>query len=69
MLVRVFFAFLPVNYVRPGGVWWYRNLTLGESREFIDSIKSVATAIRVTSRFELLDPNNIQPPTDASIVK
>lgn len=69
MLVRVFYALLPVNYERPGGVWWYRNLTLSESSEFIDSIKSVATAIRVTSRFEVLDPDNIRPPFDASIIK
>lgn len=69
MLIQVFYAFLPTNYDRPGGVWWYKTLTSREANEFIESIRSCATAIRISTRFVVQDPDNIQPPADATIIK
>lgn len=69
MLTRVFYALMPLDHKRPGGVWWYRDLTFRESREFIDAIKNVATAIRVTHQFIPQDPMNINPPADAAVIK
>jgi hypothetical protein len=69
MLVQVFYAFIPLDYQRPGGVWWYRTLTHGEANEFIETIKSCATAIRLSTRFVVQDPDNIKPPADAAIIK
>jgi hypothetical protein len=67
---QVFFAFLPTNYERPGGVWWYRTFTNRyEMNEFIESIRSCATAIRISNRFVVQDPDNIKPPEDASVIK
>jgi hypothetical protein len=37
--------------------------------EFIESIRSCATAIRISNRFVVQDPDNIKPPEDAAVIK
>ncbi len=68
-MVQVFYAFMPLDYDRPGGVWWYRVMTSREVNEFIESIRSCATAIRVSTRCVVQDPDNIKPPEDATVIK
>lgn len=64
-MLRVYYALLPLDYQRPGGVWWFRDLTAREASEFIEAVRPIATAIRISHQFVAHDPMAIEPPAEA----
>lgn len=66
-MLRVYYAMLPLDYQRPGGVWWFRDLSDAEAEEFIEIMRPVAVAIRTSRRFIDHDPMAIAPPADAQV--
>jgi hypothetical protein len=66
---RLYYAFLPENTSRPGGVWWYKDLSDNEALQWIDSIKACACHIRLSDTFPMHDPMHINPPVDSKIIK
>ena len=65
---RVYYAFLPLNTSRPGGVWWYRDMGDFEVMAFVEALRPTCTALRVSHEFPPHDPMHIAPPTDAEVV-
>jgi hypothetical protein len=66
---RVYYSFLPLDYQRPGGVWWYRDLTDRDANDWINTLKPIAIAIRVSDCFQMHDPMSIEPPADSIDMK
>lgn len=66
-MLRVYYAMLPLDYQRQGGVWWFRDMPDDEAQEFIEILRPVAVAIRTSRRFIPHDPMAIVPPEDAQV--
>ncbi len=66
---RLYYAFLPPNYKREGGVWWFKDLAAGELQPTIDTMKPVCSAMRVSDQFPAHTLRDIQPPADALVIK
>ncbi len=66
---RIYYAFLPLTYQRPGGVWWYHDMLDREVDHYLEDLKVVACEIRVSSEFPEHDPMAIEPPASATVIK
>lgn len=69
MLTRIYYAFLPEDFDRPGGVWWYKTLTDREAAEWITNLLPVVHHLRIAHEFPEHDPLKIKPPKDAKVLK
>lgn len=67
-MYTVYFSLLPLDYERPGGVWWYRILGASEVDDFVGALRLVAYAIRIADGAQHHNPMSIRPPEDANIV-
>ena len=52
-MIRVFFAFLPLDFQRVGGVWWYRDFLNSQyqsswekARTFMTDLQPATTGLR-----------------------
>lgn len=66
---RIYYAFLPLTYQRPGGVWWYRDVAAHEVDQCLVYLKPVSREIRLSDEFPQHDPMSIAPPASATVVK
>ena len=66
---RIYYAFLPLTYQRPGGVWWYRDITDQEVDQYLNDLHPVSREIRLSDEFPQHDPMSIAPPASATVVK
>ena len=65
---RVYFAMLPLDTRRPGGVWWFRDMQDVEVFPFVQTMRPVCTALRISDSFPTHDLMHIAPPQDAERV-
>ena len=68
-MLRIYYTLLPLDYKRPGGVWWYKSICKHEYEETIKWLQPIALNIRVSEKFIDHDPMNIFPPDCAKIIK
>jgi hypothetical protein len=68
-MVRIYYAFLPLDTQRPGGVWWYRDFggpyARWELPAFIQAIEPFATAMMASREFPDHGPMDVKPPASA----
>lgn len=66
---RIYYAFLPLTYQRPGGVWWYRDVLDREVEHCLEDLKVVAKEIRLSNEFPDHGLMSIEPPASAVVIK
>jgi len=65
---RVYWAYITLDTSRPGGVWWCRDMPDDEVPLFIEVMRHVCTALRLSDQFPVHDPMHITPPDDAVVI-